>query len=596
MADVVRARPEALRAYADVAGDVSGDLGARSGEVGAALDGFRATDGWQEFLPDIPPLDIDLDAARGRVDRLGSWVAQVASAFEAVDRSGVVAMDQARLLATVPRLAAGAPRLVQVDGRWILSGSDQSDHIVLAERDGALVARVGRLDSSGTLRYEEVPLSDEQARNLVIRTGDGNDVIEVPPSASLGITAWTGRGDDLVGAAGDNFGVRLGGGGADALFLGEGDDVAFGGAGDDRLWGGAGRDVLDGQDGNDQLGGGDGYDVLYGGRGDDRLGGGRGNDALEGGSGRDEVAGDAGDDILSGGRDEDRLVGGLGHDRLLGGRGADDADGGFGSDTAVAEEGERASAERRITIALDGDPGDTAIEVRQPEWMGDEEFAAWSERIDSDLELIRTTPQGRAGLEALDERAEGTDTNWLPFVGRSRRVVVVPYGDTEAPDAALTVERWLDELSPDGGAASLGGNYASPPGGALDDDALVNYGGSHSAALDDRPPVASLYHELAHSYDQLGGGTEGGKYTEVLRAADGSEISRNTDVPRAEINSVGVDLDSDGGFDTRPNADGEEHPAALTENSLRDDLGWERRPSYTLVPDPGEQVDVEDLE
>ncbi len=595
MAGEVRARPEALRGFADIAGDVSADLGAKSAALGAALDGFRATDGWQELLPDVPPLDIDLDAARGRVDRLGGWVTQVAAAFEAVDGSGVVALHESQLLAAVPRLAAGAPRLVHVDGRWILSGSDFSDHIVLVERDGALVARVGRL-VSGTLRYEEVPLTDEQARNLVIRTGDGNDVIEVPPSAALAITAWTGGGDDLVGAAGDSFGVRLGGGGADSLFLGEGDDVAFGGAGDDRMWAGAGRDVLDGQDGNDQLGGGDGYDVLYGGRGDDGVRGGRGDDALEGGSGRDEVAGDAGDDVLSGGRDDDRLLGGAGEDRLFGGRGVDDVDGGFGSDTAVAEEGDGVSAERRITIALDGDPGDTAIEVRQPEWMSDEEFAAWSERIDSDLELVRTTPQGREGLEALDERAEGTDTSWLPFLGRSRRVVVVPYGDTEAPDSTLTVERWLDENALDGGAASLGGNYASPPGLALDDDALVNYGGSHSAALDDRPPVASLYHELSHSYDQLGGGTEDGEYTEVLRAADGTEIRRNTDVPRAEINSVGVDLDGDGDLDTRPNADGEEHPAALTENSLRDDLGWERRPSYTLVPEPGQHVEVEDLE
>lgn len=532
---------------------------------------------------------------------------QVASAFELVDsKSRVVEITEgwARLLLRFLVPSLGDPRgpvLVQDGGRWILSGTNQADHIQLMERDGRFVVRVGRLDDDGNVVYgEELPLTDEQAANLVIRSGDGNDVIEVPTSSRLKITVWTGDGDDMVGAASANPGVRVGGGGDERIFLGQGDDVAFGGGGRDEVYGGGDRDVVDSQDGDDRLVGGDGFDILYGGRGDDRLDGGRGTDYMEGGSGGDVLHGRSGDDMLSGGRGDDRLSGGSGDDRLFGGRGEDVVGGGHGRDVSMDERGDRRDGvEEHITIELVGDPGSQAIVTPKPEWMSDAEYQAWLERIDSDLELIRTTPAGRAGLEALDSASRDSDHNWLPFFDSDRHIVVVPYGDTENIAAGPNGRPYsvADWMAPAGGSGSLPGSYASPPGGAVDDDALVSYGDMHSRALDDRPPPVSLYHELSHSYDQISGGTEDGEYTEVLVDRDGNEIDRRT-APRAEINSVGLDVDSDGRIDTRPSDGGRDHPEELTENSLRDDLGWRRRPSYTLIPDEeaGQEVvfEVED--
>lgn len=136
-----------------------------------------------------------------------------------------------------------------------------------------------------------------------------------------------------------------------------------------------------------------------------------------------------------------------------------------------------------IAEASAGEPGAQAIVTPKPDWMTDAEYEAWLERIDSDL---------------------------VPFFDSDRHVVVVPYGDTgsiaDGPDGRpYSVADWM---AVGGGNESLPGNYASPPGNAVDDDALVSYGGAHSTASDDRPPVLSLIHELSHSHDQISGGTE----------------------------------------------------------------------------------------
>lgn len=63
--------------------------------------------------------------------------------------------------------------------------------------------------------------------------------------------------------------------------------------------------------------------------------------------------------------------------------------------------------------------------------------------------------------------------------------------------------------------------------------------------------------------------------------------------PRAELNSVGYDLDGDGDIDTRPSAGDRDHPSQLTENSVRDDLGWPRRRAYGTPPEGTDDVRVE---
>lgn len=477
------------------------------------------------------------------------------------------------------------PLVVEVAGRHIVLGTDAADHVQVVVSGGSLIIRVGQLQSDGTIAYREQVISTEEAQDLVIRTGDGDDVIEVPPEIGLNITAFTGEGNDLYFGGGQP-GVSAGSGGDDRLYLGAGDDVAFGGAGDDEIFGGTGVDTIDGQAGDDTIDGGSGFDTLYGGIGNDTLAGGSGTDYLEGGSGDDSLDGGDANDVLSGGRGADSLYGGVGNDSMFGGRGQDSYDGGAGVDSATVESGESRINTGSITIEITGSPGDAAIELVQPEWMSDEAWAAWLERIDSDLELLRTTRSGSEGLAALDDVSGDTDHSWGFWTGDDdRHIRIVPYGDDEKYEG-VSVADWL-------AGDDLGGNYASPPGGALDDDALVNAGGMHPRALDERPPVASLYHELSHSYDQLGGGTPSGTFTETVIDEDTGVTIRSGSEDLTEFSAVGHDVDGDGDYDPVPTDSGRDHPGALTENALRDDLGWDNREGYLFVPGPGEDLVIE---
>lgn len=145
----------------------------------------------------------------------------------------VVRVDEGSL--TAPRLEPGPPPIVQDGERWIVNGSDAADHIQLVENDdGSYTVRVGRVNAAGDIEYVDHPLTDEQAANLVIRSGGGDDVIEVPPTSGLDITYWTADGDDLIGAGGENPLAAVGGDGDDRIFAGEGDDTVAGGAGTTR--------------------------------------------------------------------------------------------------------------------------------------------------------------------------------------------------------------------------------------------------------------------------------------------------------------------------------------------------------------------------
>jgi hypothetical protein len=96
---------------------------------------------------------------------------------------------------------------------------------------------------------------------IEIILGDGNDVLFVPNSVTVGIVAF-------------------GGGGSDVMTAGGGTSVLNGGAGNDILLGGSGASVLAGGDGNDVITGGADRDVLIGGAGADLIMGGGGQDLL----------------------------------------------------------------------------------------------------------------------------------------------------------------------------------------------------------------------------------------------------------------------------------------------------------------------------
>jgi len=357
---------------------------------------------------------------------------------------------------------------------------------------------------------------------IVVRTGAGNDEITVAPGTRLRLTLLGGEGFDTIR-----------GGDGDERILGlAGDDKIYAGGGHDRVAGGSGRDYIDGYRGNDILTGGEGDDVIYGLSGDDWLSGGADRDYLEGGPGNDALDGGEHDDILSGGRGADRLRGGEGADRSYAGHGADQVDGGSGADTSYAESTDRHSGTERIVTVEIRDLGmDVKIE-------GSDEFR---ERVEADLDLLRSSPVGQAMLAEFDAiRASGD--------GGSDRSLTIIESDRNRAWSIPWREGFL---------------WLNPQ-----ERYEVQYNPDQLYTRGARPPVVILFHEFAHVYD----------YGNDTLAPGTYQGQDNPDVPNRERAAVGlpVDLDGDGV------AEGlyPEHPAHLTENALSREMGWPDRKRY----------------
>jgi Ca2+-binding RTX toxin-like protein len=146
-----------------------------------------------------------------------------------------------------------------------------------------------------TINGEVHSFSAEEAKNLEVRGGKGNDTI-----------VCTGEADQR-----SFFGIPLGDNNPNlTIDGGKGDDFIMGSCGDDVIKGGKGNDFIMGCDGNDKIDGGKGNDFISGGKGNDQVHGGRGNDIIMGGDGNDHVYGDQGRDDVYGGKGRDWVQGG----------------------------------------------------------------------------------------------------------------------------------------------------------------------------------------------------------------------------------------------------------------------------------------------
>jgi Ca2+-binding RTX toxin-like protein len=160
---------------------------------------------------------------------------------------------------------------------------------------------------------ETYSFSAEEAKNLEIRGGKGNDTIVCTGEAFNFEIFGTKFGAD-------NPNLTIDGGKGDDLIVGsEGNDTIRGGKGNDVIMGGGGNDNIDGGRGNDLITGGNGHDTIQGGRGSDTIMGGEGNDTIHGGYGNDNIHGGNGNDNVYGDQGRDNVYGGEGKDWVQGG-------------------------------------------------------------------------------------------------------------------------------------------------------------------------------------------------------------------------------------------------------------------------------------
>jgi uncharacterized protein YukE len=414
-----------------------------------------------------------------------------------------------------------APGAVLIDGDRIIVNGTGGDDTILVQTDPDTGDYLMSVDG--------VVHRFPRGVQLVVRGGDGNDHITVDAPTRLKTSTGTptliqvdpAPGVTVLAGFGDD--VVSGGDGDDSLYGLDGRDIIKGGGGYDYLSGGNDNDYLDGGTGDDELSGGVSDDVLYGLDGADRLWGGGGNDYLDGGAGNDLVAGGAGDDALFGGRGDDTVLGGGGDDRLYGGEGTDRLAGGPGADNrAFAQPDDQVTGVAQRTDATLTDAGG---------FITVDGSADFVDRVRSDLDALRSSPTGAQMLTTLQ-------------------------GLRDDSGSALTITEYAGQNGYDH-------SVKMPSGPSLD---FVEYNPSYAR---EGPPIAVLYHEFGHVDDSFAHTLVRGTY----RGPEDAGVRNNERVV------VGLPIDDDHDPSTPDRLD-PDHPYALTENALRQELGYPLRTTY----------------
>lgn len=398
-----------------------------------------------------------------------------------------------------------------------------NDDVQVTQRDD------GTLDVSVNGESYEMRLAQNQ--ELTLRTGAGNDTINVAPNVKVNIVVDSGAGDDTI-------------------TTGAGDDRIDAGAGNDTISTGAGRDDIFGNTGNDRIEAGAGDDVVYGGDGDDTMLGNEGVDFLEGGKGKDDLDGGAGKNMLSGGLDNDIIRSGSDGNRIYTGGGTDTVEGATNSDKVYAQQGidavnfaagVRDNGQVVVNVELNSKLGTQGVKVEGSD--------AFRQRVEAEIEFLRSSPNGQQMLAQFDAAAANGNT--------------------------VTIKELANEQN--GYAQTLGRGDAEISNGKAGEGSDVQISYNPSFHMDAFPaPVVVLYHEMSHAYNGVNGTFQPGTYR-----GTGPD---NGQVPNAERQAVGLETSAPGfDFDGDPaTAKTTHNPIELTENGLRRELGLPDRPSYTL--------------
>jgi len=396
-----------------------------------------------------------------------------------------------------------------------------------------------------TVNGESQTFSGADRNNLVIRAGEGNDNIWVDENVTVNLRLAGGDGDDFI----------RGGGGHDKL---------EGGAGNDRLHGNGGNDYINGSVGDDIIYGDTGNDTVYGGDGADTLYGNDGNDYLEGSKGNDTVYGNDGNDTISGGIGDDNLNGNYGDDVLYAGQGTDTLNGDDGNNRIFSQKGDVNQQNTGginntvVTVELKGNPGGTGVIV-----TGSDEFR---ERVEADLEMLRSSPTGRQMLTSFDEAQQNDG---------------VTVTIQELPNENNGYADWENRLKPTQPQPNL-----NPTTGAIGtpNSATISYNPQFAPTFEFTdgteaytPPVNVLFHEMGHAYDY----THGTFRAEIYNGNDTNDSGRNLRV--GERVAAGLPIDHDNDPKTAERTDDANHPDELTENALREEMNLQIRTSYIIA-------------
>jgi uncharacterized protein YukE len=405
---------------------------------------------------------------------------------------------------------------------------------------------------------------------LTAVAGGSGGTIDANATTS-GVTIIGGSGPDQEASsmfgADDMFGrdQLTGGSGPDVILGLSGADRIKANGGNDRVSGGSGYDYIDGGEGDDVLSGGSGNDTVYGLGGNDRITGGQGNDYLEGARGDDTIDGDSGRDVISGGRGNDVVRGGGGSDTVYSGLGRDTVNSG----AQESGRGDMVYAQAEDTVTTDGtridlDPTQhgSAITTDQhpmpaPQVTATPSDPEFSARVDADLDMLSASPTGQQMLAALDPVSPDVpQTHPLP-----------PDNVGSYPDGRGTLN-----VSPSTDGKDEASLWpADEPFDITNSSVYIHYNPGLTASH--TPAVVALYHEIAHTYD----------YRHNILDERPYGHGDDADVENQEFTAIGQPIDDDNNPKTPERLD-PDHPAALTENALREEMYLPLRTTHKELP------------
>lgn len=420
---------------------------------------------------------------------------------------------------------AGAGQTYVAANQLVFSTGGANDRVGVSQRDD------GTLDVTVNGQSYAVNMADGQ--ELTIRSGGGDDVIEVAANVTVNIVADTGDGADQVDIAGS------------------GDNRIDAGAGDDRVsLSGSGRNDVFGGSGKDTIQGGSGVDVIHGGDGDDTIDGGAGRNFLEGGAGGDTIRSRGVGDMVSGGVGDDTLHAASGDSSIYAGAGQDTIEGAGNRTTVYAELGDlinAATGTRPTVVNVEIDPqAGSSLKIEGSD--------AFVQRVQAEIDFLRSSPNGQRMLGEFDATAANRgNTVTIKELANEHNGYAMPADPSATwPDVQIT-----------NGVAGRG----------VETDIRYN----PSFHMDAFPaPVVVLYHEMSHAYNFVNGTLQPGNYS-------GPELA-DRGISNSERQAVGLEttapaFDFDGDPATPPTTANPDH---LTENGLRGELGLPDRPSYRL--------------
>jgi len=503
----ISANPAHLQAFERTANDALALLYNPALTLAGKLNAVRSDAAAQMFLPagGVPYIHWDVLDLYSVGRRLATFAGDVGRAFDACDFDHDGVIDDG-LMAFFPRLGNGEFTIIRDGGRVVIDTGDGNDEVTVENVPGGIRVTVNGVSET---------LMGTEADYVTLRLGAGDDRLEIGTGVNVHFT--------IEGQVGD--------------------DALEGGAGDEVIRGGAGRDYIDGFSGNDELDGGADNDVIYGGDGNDLVTGGTGIDYLEGGRGDDNLLGGADHDILSGGDGADRLDGQGGDDTVYTGAGSDLTSDQFGNNTVYGQFDDQfnpvegAAGTRTIFVDLSGVPGEASVHI-DPNVS-----PRFRQRMEEDLAMYRSSPEGRAMLNRLDQIHNSPAEGQQPYT--------------------VTISEWPGN-----------DNSGARPGAIQQSRNIVDYypgdyqrqaGAIHWSEV---PPSVVMFHEMAHNVD-YGANT----------LAPGTTPEGNLDINNRERVAVGLPIDHDGDPNT-PMIIDPNHPTELTENALRKEMGLPERTTY----------------